>query len=195
MKTTTKLMAVAMSVAAILCGKNVNAQMTSTAPAMTTMSSSSPWRFGIGVETGITTGNVAKISSWDVAGTARLQYNVDNNWGIILTSGYYNFFAGNNNVNTTTKFGPDYYGTNTHDLGMIPVKAGFKNYWGNGMYLTAEGGVGFETKYNEDKKLILAPGLGWSDKSIDASVRYENFSGQNNNYGLVNVRIAYGFAL
>jgi len=194
MKTSTKLIAASVFIAAIFCGKNVNAQMTTTAPAMTSMSSSSPWRFGIGVETGIPTGNLSKITTWDVGGTARLQYNVDNSLGIILSSGYYNFFAGNN-MNTTTKFGADYYGTNTHDLGLIPVKAGLKAYWGNGMYFTAEGGVGFETKYDEDKKLILAPGLGWSGKSIDVGIRYENFSGQNINYGLVNARIAYGFAL
>jgi hypothetical protein len=194
MKTITKLMAAALCVSAIFCGKNASAQMTPAAPAMNTMSSSSSWRFGIGVETGMPTGNLSKIASWDVGGTARLQYDVDNSWAITLTSGYYNFFAGKN-MNTTTQFGPDYYGTNTHDMGLIPVKAGLKAYWGNGMYFTAEGGVGFETKYDEDKKLILSPGLGWSGKCVDVGLRYENFSGQSNNYGLVNVRIAYGFAL
>ncbi|MDB5145542.1 MAG: hypothetical protein JWQ66_4255, partial [Mucilaginibacter sp.] len=42
---------------------------------------------------------------------------------------------------------------------------------------------------------ILSPGLGYASKSWEVSARYENFSGQGNNYGLVGLRIAYGFGL
>jgi hypothetical protein len=188
--TTAKLVASAMFIAAIFLGNKVNAQSMASQNV-----ASNPWRFGIGLETGMPTGSLEKNTRWDLGGTARLQYNVAEGLGIMLTSGYYNFFAGSN-TNTTTKFGSSYYGTVNHDLGIIPVKLGLKGYLGsNGLYVSAEGGVGFETKYNEDKKLILSPGLGWSDKTIDISARYENFSGQDNNYGLIGLRIAYGFTL
>lgn len=185
MKTSTKLMAAVMFIAAIFFGENVMAQSTE----------SGPLRFGIGLETGLPTGNsLGKIAGWELGGTARLQYGVSNGLDIILTSGYYNFFSGSN-TNATTSFGNYTYGTKTHDLGIIPVKLGLKGFIGNGIYLSAEGGVGFETKYSEDKKLILSPGFGWADKTWDIGIRYENFSGQDNNYGLVGARIAYGFKL
>ena len=59
----------------------------------------------------------------------------------------------------------------------------------------AEGGVGFETSYNQDKKLILSPSVGWSGDKLDLSARYENFSMQNSNYGLIGIRLAYAFSL
>jgi len=34
------------------------------------------WRFGIGVEGGIPTGNVTNVSNFDLGGTARLQYGL-----------------------------------------------------------------------------------------------------------------------
>lgn len=34
-----------------------------------------------------------------------------------------------------------------------------------------------------------------ASKSWDVGVRYENYSGQSNNYGTVGLRIAYGFGL
>src|ERR1700761_4874555 len=100
-----------------------------------------PWRFGIGLETGMPTGSLKKNAGWDLGGTARLQYNVASHLGIMLTSGYYNFFAGKYN-NTTTTFGGSTYATATHDLGIIPVKAGLKAFCTSGMYLSAEAGVG-----------------------------------------------------
>ena len=41
----------------------------------------------------------------------------------------------------------------------------------------------------------MAPGLGWANQKWDVGVRYEDFSGQGNNYGLVGLRLAYGFEL
>jgi hypothetical protein len=178
MKTMTKIMAGAFTAVAIFIGSNVNAQTT---PA-------NKLRFGIGLETGIPTGDVHQYSKFELGGTARLQYGLTDNLALTLTSGYYNFFA-TNNVNQ-----------NGRDLGLIPVKAGIKAFFTNNLYFGAEAGAGFEVHPaleggEKNTKLLLTPGVGFANKSWDVGVRYENLSGQNNSYGLVGLRIAYGFGL
>ena len=90
---------------------------------------------------------------------------------------------------------------------MIPVKAGVKAFFAPNVYVSGEVGAGFEMSafgdysgdqtpgLEKDTKLILSPGVGYATKSWDVGVRYENYSGQGNNYGLVGLRIAYGFGL
>ncbi|AYL94631.1 hypothetical protein HYN43_004670 [Mucilaginibacter celer] len=176
----TKMIASAFTAAAIFIGTNVKAQTT---PA-------NALRFGIGLETGIPTGNADYRSHFMLGGTARLQYGVSDNLALTLTSGYYNFFA--------TDVVKNVY--NGRSLGEIPVKAGIKAFVGSGFYLAGEAGAGFEVHpvvegASKNTKLILAPGLGYATKSWDVGVRYENFSGSGDNYGLVGLRIAYGFGL
>ncbi|GAA4090421.1 hypothetical protein [Mucilaginibacter panaciglaebae] len=184
MKKLTKLAAAALTGVALFIGTTVKAQTT---PA-------SKLRFGIGLEAGAPTGNIHNGpggSNFELGGTARLQYGTSDHFALTLTSGYYNFF------------GKDYDatvgGVTTHfdaaSTGVVPVKLGLKAFFSNNVYFSAEAGAGFETKYAKDTKLILSPGLGWANQKWDVGVRYEDFSGQNNNYGLVGLRIAYGFAL
>jgi hypothetical protein len=153
-------------------------------------------RFGIGVEGGIVTGNAHDFSNLELGGTGRLQYGVSNNFAITLTSGYYNFF-GKTEPGTNDKY---------QSLGMVPVKAGIKAFFAKNLYFGAEAGAGFETKTflpqdvderfaEKDTKLILSPAIGYASKSWDVGVRYENYSGQSNSYGLVGLRVAYGFGL
>ncbi len=175
MKTSIKLMAAAVTAVAVLFGTNVKAQS----------KDSSPWRLGIGLEGGIPTGNANNISSFELGGTARLQYGADKGLAYTLTSGYYNMF-GKTIPGTSTKY---------QSLGIVPLKAGIKAYFAEKIYFGAEVGAAFETVSGGSTKLDLAPGLGYSDKSWDFGVRYENFSGQGNNYGLVGLRLAYGFGL
>jgi hypothetical protein len=181
MKKLTKLAAAAITGVALLIGTNVNAQTTTP----------SPLRFGIGLEAGVPTGNAHNGSNIEVGGTARLQYNTSDHFALMLTSGYYNFFGKNYTTTiggtTTTIDGPSF--------GVIPVKAGFKAFFADKLYFSAEAGAGFETKGAKNTKLILAPGLGWANQKWDVGVRYEDFSGQNNSYGLVGLRLAYGFEL
>ncbi|WP_299471289.1 hypothetical protein [Mucilaginibacter sp.] len=174
MKTMTKLVAAAFTAAAIFIGTNVNAQTTP----------KSVWRLGVGLEGGIPTGNAHDYFGAQIGGTARLQYGISDNLALTLTSGYYNFFAKN-----------DYKNVGGDDLGMVPVKAGIKAFVSQNIYLGAEVGAGFETSLGKSTKLIASPGIGWANQSWDVGVRYENYSGQSNNYGLVGLRLAYGFGL
>ncbi|MDB5004074.1 MAG: hypothetical protein JWQ34_2299 [Mucilaginibacter sp.] len=177
MKKLTKLAAAALTGVALLIGTNVNAQTTP----------SSKLRFGIGLEAGAPTGNAHTTSNFELGGTGRLQYGTSDHFALTLTSGYYNFFGKDYTVGTATINGPSY--------GLVPVKVGLKAFFSNNVYFSAEAGAGFETKGSKNTKLILAPGLGWANSKWDVGVRYEDFSGQSNSYGLVGLRLAYGFEL
>ena len=188
MKNSNKLIAFAIAGVAILFANSVKAQ---TVPV-------NAFRLGFGVEGGVPTGNAHSISNIELGGTGRLQYGASSNLAITLTSGYYNFFGKSDPYAVNTKYA---------SLGMVPVKAGIKAFVNSGFYFSAEAGAGFETRAfgvehgvstegaEKDTKLILSPGLGYATKSIDVGVRYENYSGQSNNYGLVALRVAYGFGL
>jgi len=177
MKNSTKWIASVATAAAIFFSVNVKAQTVE----------NGKWRLGIGVEGGIPTGNLhtdPAYSKFELGGTARLQYGVANNVALTLTSGYYNFFA--------TQAAKDVGG---ESFGLVPLKLGIKGFVTNNVYLGAEAGAGFETKYEKNTKLLLSPAIGWANKSWDVGVRYENMSGQSDSYGVVALRLAYGFAL
>lgn len=185
MKKGTKLMAIATAALAIFFTTTVKAQTVD----------KSAWRLGIGIEGGVPTGDIHNTSGWDLGGTARLQYGIDKNVALMLTSGYYNFFGKNytttffNGTTTTT------ITTKAANFGVIPVKAGAKVFFNSPIYVSGEAGAGIETASGGSTRLLLSPGLGWANHSWDIGARYENFSGGGANYGLVNLRVAYGFTL
>ncbi|ASU34288.1 hypothetical protein [Mucilaginibacter xinganensis] len=177
MKNSTKWIATVATAAAIFFSVNVKAQTTD----------KSAWRLGFGVEGGIPTGSLntsPAYSKFELGGTARLQYGIQKNLALTLTSGYYNFFA--------TQAAKDVGG---ESFGVVPVKVGVKGFFTENLYFGAEAGAGFETKYDKNTKLILSPAFGWANKSWDVGVRYENLSGQSDSYGIVGLRLAYGFSL
>ncbi len=186
MKKVTNLLAAAVIAGAIFFGSSAKAQTITP----------DKFRFGVGVEGGLATGWAHNYSNLELGGTARLQYGLSNNLALTLTSGYYNFF-GKNDPLTGQKF---------QSLGMVPIKAGIKAFFTKNLYFGAEVGAGIETKafarqgidenyVGKENKLILSPGVGYANKHWDVGVRYENFSGQGNNYGLAALRVAYGFGL
>ena len=177
MKKITKLAAAALTGVALLIGSNVHAQTTP----------SNAFRFGIGLEAGVPTGNASNFSNFELGGTARLQYGLTNDLALTLTSGYYNMFGKDYTVGPTT--------FKAKDNGIVPLKAGIKAFFASNLYFGAEAGAGFETASGGNTKFIVSPGLGYANKTWDVSARYENFSGQGNNYGLVGLRLAYGFGL
>mgnify|MGYP001548577235 CR=1 FL=1 len=185
MKKGTKLIAIAIAALAIFFTTNVKAQTTD----------KSAWRLGIGIEGGLPTGDIHDASGFDLGGTARLQYGVDKNVAVMLTSGFYNFFGKTVNQTIITGTTTTTISGKTSSFGVIPVKAGAKIFFNSPIYVSGEAGAGFETATGGSTRLLLSPGLGWANHSWDVGARYENFSGGGVNYGLVNLRIAYGFTL
>ncbi|MBD1391730.1 hypothetical protein [Mucilaginibacter glaciei] len=197
MKTTKQILATALTAVAIFIGtSSVNAQSIT----------KDAFRFGVGVEGLLPTGGQLKnISNIGLGGTGRLQYGLANNLALTLTSGYYNYFGKENTYTITNGTQVTRVTQKAIDFGMVPVKLGIKAFVGSGFYFSAEGGAGFETKdayrgatgelNGKATKLILSPGIGYASQKWDVGARYENFSGQDNNYGTVGLRIAYGFGL
>lgn len=172
------LAACVLSAVSILGVKQANAQTTP----------ENKFRFGIGLELGAPTGNASDFSHFELGATGRLQYGVTNNLALTLTSGYYNFFAAKKVYSDGTVIEPS-------DLGVVPLKAGIKAFFASNLYFGTEVGVGFETIHDGNTKLIVAPAIGFANKTWDVGLRYENFSGQSYSYGLVGLRVAYGFEL
>jgi hypothetical protein len=116
---------------------------------------------------------------------ARLQYDLSTKTSLMLTTGYTHLFV-------DKPF---------DDLGLIPLKVGFKGFvWGN-TYLFGEVGAGFPvTGDYDDTTLILSPGVGYASEHIDFSIRYEYYNDLldakgNEGVGQIAVRLAYGFRL
>ncbi|MEO6849779.1 MAG: hypothetical protein ABI203_08200 [Mucilaginibacter sp.] len=190
MKNRTKIVAVTISAVAILFTSKVSAQTIDP----------NKFRFGIGLEAGVPTGNAHDISNFELGGTARLQYGLSNNLALTLTSGYYNFFGKNYSSTFSDGTTTTTVSVEGRSLGMIPVKAGIKAFFSSNFYFGAEAGAGFEVHApidggEKNTKLILSPGLGFANKTWDVGVRYENFSGHGSSYGLAALRVAYGFKL
>src|ERR1700712_5148613 len=148
MKKGTKLMAIAIAALAIFFTTNVKAQTVD----------KSAWRLGIGVEGGLPTGDIHSVSGFDLGGTLRLQYGIDKNVALTLTSGYYNFFG---KTYTATTVDPISGAVSTisvkaSNFGVVPVKAGAKLFFNSPIYVSGEVGAGFETVDGGSTRLLLS---------------------------------------
>ncbi len=180
MKNLSKLVAVALVSAALFFANEAKAQM---APAARQPASDiTPWNFSIGLETGAPIGKEGPKSNFELGGTARLQYNVNNSFALTATSGLYNFFG---------KAMPN-ASVNYSNFDIIPLKGGIKAFFAHNVYFGAEAGAGF-VQNNGNTKFIWSPALGYDDRRWDIGLRYENFSGGkiDATYGLVGLRIGY----
>src|SRR6201995_1677503 len=115
MKKGTKLIAIAIAALAIFFTTNVKAQTVD----------KSAWRLGIGVEGGLPTGDLHQESSFELGGSLRLQYGVDKNVAVMLTSGFDNFFGKTIQVPLVSG---GVVSEKVPSFGVIPVKAGMKYF-------------------------------------------------------------------
>jgi len=139
------------------------------------------FRLGFGLNGGLPTDN---DYDWSLGGDVRLQYDLSKRTSLTLTTGFTNLFKGN-----------DENGVDAKDLGFIPAKAGFKAFvWEDQFYVLGELGAGFAvTNGYNDTTFLWAPGIGYANKYIDVSVRYENYHDFKTDQ--VALRLAYGFDL
>jgi hypothetical protein len=179
-----KLLAAVFAVSVLFICSNAKAQSVATGK----------FRFGIGVDGLLPLGNVSDLESFGVGITPRLQYGIGNNTALTFTSGFYHFFPKTIILPTSPLGGTGY--SAKYKLDIVPVKVGIKQFISSDFYLGAEAGVGFEVEDGGGPaKLILSPAVGYASKHWDAGLRYEGFFGQSNNYGVLGLRIAYGFGL
>jgi len=143
----------------------------------------------LGVETGLPTTTQANYTSFILGGTVRIQYGITSTLAATFTTGGYHFFP---------KTIP---GTNESyaSFGVGPVKAGLKQFVSSNIYLGAEAGIGVEVTQQGfsggQKKLLLSPAVGYANKHWDVAAHFESLTGQQYNYGIFAVRVAYCFGL
>lgn len=140
------------------------------------------FRLGFGVNGGLPTDG---DYDWALGGDVRLQYDLSKRTSLTLTTGFTNLFNGDK----------DELGNDIKDLGFIPAKAGFKAFvWEDQFYVMGEVGAAFAVTndYNQTS-FLWAPGIGYANKYIDLSVRYEDYHDFRTNQ--VALRVAYGFKL
>jgi len=177
MKKVSKLTTLAITIMALFFTIDLKAQ---TNPA-------NVWMLSIGADAGFPTGNLTIGSTFVLGGTARLQYGVNNSLAVTLTSGADHFFS-KKIPGTDVRY---------DSFGVIPIKAGVKQFFTPSIYVGLEAGVAFEQvdSGHGNTKFLVSPAVGWGSKHWDVSVRYDNYSGQDDPYGFVALRIGYGFSL
>jgi hypothetical protein len=182
MNTTKKLLATTLVVLALFIGSQANAQSFQ----------KSKLRFGIGLDGLLPVGNLSNSANFGLGITPRLQYGIADNVALTFTSGFYHFFTKTIYINSGLGAGS----TIQNDLDIVPAKFGVKAFLSSNIYLAGEVGAGFEVANGGgDTKLIASPTIGYASKKWDIGARYENFSGQGPTYGIVGLRVAYGFGL
>ena len=179
MKVLSKALAATLSLAGLFFVNTVYAQTT---PA-------GKFNLNFGIETGLPTGNASNYSTFTLGGTGRLQYGITNKLAIMFTTGAYHFFSQINPAN----------GERYSSYGVGPIKGGVKYFFVPGIYFAAEAGIGREVTQQGfvggQTKLLIAPGVGYANKDWDFGIRHESLTGDANNYGIISLRIAYGFGL
>ncbi|MDR0194040.1 MAG: hypothetical protein LBI73_02865 [Myroides sp.] len=106
---------------------------------------------------------------------ARIQYDFSQKTSLTLTSGYTHLFDSDG------------------DLGLVPVKAGFKQFLNKNIYAMGELGAGFGTHEGMGNTFIWSPAIGYANRYVDVSLHYENFNDYNTDQ--LAIRVAYGFSL
>ena len=181
METKTKLKGLMVLAFAIFFGNNINAQSTTLPEAAQNYDQG--FRLGFGLNGGYAFEDPFGAT---LGGDVRIQYDLSKRTSVTLTTGYTHFFIDE---------GFD-------DMGIIPVKAGFKGFvWGDSFYLMGEVGAAFQvTGDNNDTSLLVSPSIGYATKCIDLSLRYEYYpdflkESGDKGVGQIAFRVAYGFKL
>jgi hypothetical protein len=131
------------------------------------------WRLGYGFNGGIA---LSDAFDYSLGVDGRLQYDASLKTSLLVTTGYTHLF--DNEVK---------------GLGIVPVKLGFKSYFGDQLYVLGEIGAAIGTKTGMGTSFLWSPGIGVATKHIDVSLRYENYNKLDT--GQIALRLAYGYKL
>jgi hypothetical protein len=131
------------------------------------------WRLGYGFNGGIA---LSDAFDYSLGIDGRLQYDASLKTSLLVTTGYTHLF---DNV--------------VKGLGIVPIKLGFKSYFGDQLYVLGEVGSAIGTKTGMGTSFLWSPGIGVATKHIDVSLRYENYNKLDS--GQIALRLAYGYKL
>jgi hypothetical protein len=149
-------------------------------------------RLGVGADIGVPiTSNTANLM---LGPSLRLQWDFPKRASLTLTGAYEAFIE-----KDELPDGRDYVSD------QIPVKLGGKFFFGNSytFYVHPEAGASFSAKQDYGNAFVYSGGIGYvGKKGFDMALRYEGYQFGNSNkvsfkenFGLIALRLAYGFKL
>lgn len=150
-------------------------------------------KLSIGADFGFPTGDGSK-DNMIVGGSLQYEHPVASSFNITGSAGYLS-----NMLTGDTKKAYDAAGFKT-SVGIIPLKAGGKFYFGGNFYAAGELGAAIFTEEGAGTAFAYAPSLGASfsvaeKSSLDFGVRYESWSKNSNTASFIGLRAAYAFGL
>lgn len=163
----------------VLCGLSISSFAQS--------GSGSKWNLGI--DAGLPLGNLGDVYSF--AGGVSLKYEHALAPATFLTfsAGYQRFF-----FTSDVKDGLELLGIDKSGVSLIPVKAGLKHYFDKGFFGEVQAGAAFSTEENGSTSFVYAPAIGYTFTSgFEAGIRYEGYSDEGNNNGMMALRLGYRF--
>jgi len=134
------------------------------------------WRMGVGVSAGAATTNVYGLV---LGADARFQKGVAENTSFIFTTGFTHFLDTDKTIRS---------------FSYVPVKLGLKSFVNKHFYFAGEVGAGLGISKNAGSSFVWSPSAGYSFKSIDLAVKYEDFTAFETTKQIA-IRLAYGFKL
>jgi hypothetical protein len=140
--------------------------------------------FSAGVELGIPSNSIYTIG---LGVSAKGELPVSDKVAITITAGYSTFFYKSNLFQSSLT---------PANAAFVPLKAGLKYYFNNGVYLEGEAGTAIETNYLKQDLFAFSIGPGFiiqtnNGHGIDLGFRYEGWS--NNHLRQTAIRAAYRF--
>lgn len=148
--------------------------------------------FSIGPELGFATGSFSNTHSVGTGGTVQAEYYVQDKLKATATFGIL-AYIGKTVTITNQKFK---YPSQT----IIPLRVGGKYFLTGGVYAGLQTGVAFLSNYASTTAFAYSPLVGYefktkSDKSIDATLKYDGYSagGGVGTIGALGIRLAYVF--
>ena len=146
--------------------------------------------FSVGAELGFATGSFSNTHSIGTGATVQAELYVQENLKATATFGVLAYLGKSTTIaNVKYKF---------PGQTIIPLRVGGKYFLAGGIYAGLQTGVGFLTGHSDNVAFAYSPLIGYefktnSDKSIDATFKYDGYSGADGSIGALGIRLAYVF--
>ncbi|MBC6109827.1 hypothetical protein ACFOG5_08390 [Pedobacter fastidiosus] len=154
-------------------------------------------QISVGAELGLPSGNFTALSGFGIGASLKADLPVSGNLAITFNGGYMNFFGKRNQI------------MSIQDLTYVPLKAGLKYQLSESFYAEGQLGAALALDNGQRTLFVWSPGIGnlfrLSGKNkLDLGIRYEVWTGKNDNLiilntssskGFVGIRFAYVFDL
>ena len=159
----------------VLCGLSIGAF---------SQSSSAGAKWNIGIDPGIPLGSAHKIFPTTIGASVKYELPVAATTYFTISAGYQYFIYKDHISDVFDKSGE----------GIVPLKVGLKHYFDKGFFGEAQAGAAIPTEDGAKTSFVYAPGIGYTFSSgFEAGIRYEGYSSDGNNTGMLALRLGYRF--